>query len=383
MADADTGSTSPDNSAGQVPDDGAERTNSRTDSGGPRTAAGPRPRHRLRWTAVIVLLVVTGVLAMATVLARVAHSAILDTDSYVDTVAPLATDPAVTAALTDRVTEEIVTRIDIEAAVSQALADVAADGERRERVIAGLTPVIADQAEDFVHETVASLIDSDRFADLWSRANRAAHRNIVAVLTGDTRIAAVDIDDSGTISISLAPIIDEAKARLLERGFVFAERIPQVDTQFVLAQSPELAKARRAVDALDRAAGVLPWVTLLAAAAAIALAPTGSRRRATATLGVAVAVAMAVLALAIQFVRSLYLDHLGEAVRSPDAAAAVFDTVAQPLWSTLSIVLVIGVIVAMVAYLVGGSASARTIRRNAARLPGVSKVSKPATEAQP
>jgi hypothetical protein len=61
----------------------------------------------------------------------------------------------------------------------------------------------------------------------------------------------------------------------------------------------------------------------------------------------------------------------------------VFDTVAQPLWSTLSIVLVVGVIVAMVAYLVGGSASARAIRRGAARLPGVSKVSKPATEAQP
>ncbi|MFE3442801.1 hypothetical protein ACFXNW_07205 [Nocardia sp. NPDC059180] len=387
MADADTGSGSPDSSADspdssaeKVPDVGAAREDSRAGSGEPRPAAATRPRHRLRWTAVIALLVVTGVLAMASVLARVAHSAVLDTDGYVDTVAPLATDPAVKAALADRITEEIVTRIDIEAAVSQALADVAGDGERRDRVIASLAPVIADQAEDFVHETVSSLIDSDEFADLWARANRAAHRTVVAVLTGETRTEAVDIDDSGTISISLAAIIDKAKARLLERGFVFAERIPPVEAQFVLVQSPELAKAQRVVDALDHASGVLPWVTLLAAAVAIAVAPTGSRLRATAALGVAFAVAMAVLALAIQFVRSYYLDNRGSAVRSADAAAAVFDTVTQPLWNTLRVVLAIGVIVAVVAYLVGGSASARAIRRGAARLPGVSK---PETEARP
>ncbi|WP_280236847.1 hypothetical protein [Nocardia cyriacigeorgica] len=379
MADADIGSSG--DGADKAPGE-ATRDERGEDSGGSRTPAPARRGRRLRWTVVIVLLVVTGVLAMASVLARVVHTTVLDTDGYVDTVAPLAADPAVRAALTDRVTEEIVTRIDIEAVVSQALADVAGEGERRERVIASLTPLLADQAEDFVHETVASMVGSDRFADLWSGANRAAHRSIVAVLTGRTSMAAVDIDDSGTISVSLAAIIEEAKARLLERGFVFAERIPQVDTQFVLAQSPELAEARRLVDALDRTATVLPWVTLLAAAAAIAFAPTGSRRRATAALGVTLTVAMAILALAIQFVRWYYLDDPGQAIRSPEAAAAVFDAVTLPLWNLLRAVLLLGVIVAVVAYLMGGSASARAIRRGVGRLPGLWKRGNPATEAR-
>lgn len=322
----------------------------------------PWPR-RLRWTAVVVLLIVTGVLAGASVLARTAHSTLLDTDGYVDTVAPVAADPAVRAALADRVTDEIVTRIDLESIVAQALTEVAGEGQRRERVIAGLSPVLADQATDFVHETVTTLIESEEFEDLWAGANRAAHGQVVAVLTGQTRSGAVEIDDTGTISVSLAPIIDRAKARLLERGFVFADRVPRVQAQFVLMQSAELAKARRAVDALDRAAAILPWLTLLSATAAIALAPKSSRLRAIVALGLVGTASMALLALATRLARAYYLDHRGPALRSPEAAAAIFDALTAPLWQRVWTVFVLALLVAVGAYLAGGSSPARALSR--------------------
>ncbi|TLG09880.1 hypothetical protein FEK35_14765 [Nocardia cyriacigeorgica] len=319
--------------------------------------------RRLRWTAVVVLLIVTGVLTGASVLARTVHATLLDTDRYVETVAPLSADPAVRAALADRVTDEIVTRIDIETIVAQALAEVAGEGQRRDRAIAGLSPVLADQAKDFVHETVTALIESDEFEGLWAGANRAAHRQVVAVLTGRTRSGAVEIDDTGTISVSLAPIIDRAKARLLERGFVFADRVPRVEAQFVLVQSAELATARRAVDVLDRTASILPWLGVLAAVAAIAIAPRGFRLRATIALGLTCAAVMALLALAIRFARAYYLDHRGPAIRSPEAAAAVVDILTRPLWHTVWFVFALGLIIAAIAYLAGGSPSARALRR--------------------
>ncbi|AVH23500.1 hypothetical protein [Nocardia cyriacigeorgica] len=333
------------------------------EEGNQQAARGRRSpwRRRLRWTAVVVLLVLTGVLAAASVAARTVHATVLDTDGYVETVAPLSADPAVRAALADRVTDEIVTRIDIEAIVAQALTEVAGTGERRERAIAGLSPVLADQAKDFVHETVTTLVESDEFDDLWAGTNRAAHRQVVAVVTGQTR--SVEIDDAGTISVSLAPIIDRAKERLLARGFVFADRVPRVEAQFVLVQSAELATARRVVDALDRAASVLPWLALLTAVAAIALAPKGFRLRTTIALGLTYAAVMAMLALALRLARAYYLDHRGPAIRSPDAAAAVVDILTRPLWHTVWVVFALGLIIAAAAYLASGASSARAVRR--------------------
>ena len=63
-------------------------------------------------TAVAALLVtLVAVLAPCTIAARWAHDEVTDTDRYVETVAPLADDPAIQAAVTRRVTDEILRRL--------------------------------------------------------------------------------------------------------------------------------------------------------------------------------------------------------------------------------------------------------------------------------
>ena len=342
----------------------------------PAAAAEARPRpqgHGLRWTAVVALLVLVALLLVTSVVARFARSEILDTDRYVSTVAPLGEDPAVKGAITNRVTDEIFAQVDVEGLTKQALtaltdvSNLATNAPRLDQAVVGLAPVIAGQAKNFVHDTVGSLVESDEFEDLWIQANRAAHTTLVAVVTGDTGSTAVQVDDSGTVSISLGTVIDKVKTRLSERGFAFADKIPQIDKQFVLVQSPELAKAQGLVRALDKAGDVLPWLTLLVAAGAIWAAPRGSRLRALAAVGVTFVVTMALLAVAILIGRSLYLGNLPSEIRSPEAAAAVFDTVVVPLRTTLRAVFVVGLVVAVGAYLVGGSASALAVRRGFGR----------------
>ena len=61
----------------------------------------------IRWIVCSLLIVLAGLGAAGSVLALFVHTQVNDTDSYVETVAPLASEPAVQAAVVDRLTEEL------------------------------------------------------------------------------------------------------------------------------------------------------------------------------------------------------------------------------------------------------------------------------------
>lgn len=342
------------------------------------------PRHGWRWAAVALLAFLVAILAITSVTARFVRSEILDTDRYVTTVAPLASDPALQTQIADTITDEIFTRVDIEGLTTDALTALTdavpatADAPRVDRAIEGLAPVITGQARSFVNQTVLSLVQSDQFEDLWNQANRAAHTALVSVMTGNVGPSSVTVEDSGTVSISLGTVLDNVKARLLDRGFTFAEKIPSVDKQFVLFQSPDLVRAQRAVNTLDNASDVLPWLTIAAAVAAVAVAPPGRRRRALCVVGLALALGMLVLAIALLIARAIYLDQVPAEVLSPDAATAIIDTVLIPLRTALRAVAVLGLVVALGAYLTGDSPSAAAVRHGFGRgLDSVQRVRHP------
>lgn len=331
------------------------------------------PRHTMRWIAVTILLVLVAVLSIVSVTSRFTRSQILDTDRYVTTVAPLGEDPAIQAEISNQITNEIFDRVDVEALTTEALtaltnaSNLAENAPRVNQILGGLGPVIAGQAKSFINDTVTTFVQSQQFEDLWIQANRTAHDALVSVVTGNYGVSSVEVDQSGTVSISLATIIDNVRTELTDRGFTFAEKIPTVDKQFVLFQSPDLVKAQRAVNALDKASAVLPWLTIACAAAAVAVAPSGRRLRTLSLAGLSIALGMLVLAIGILVGRAIYLNEVPPDVLSPDAATAVIDTVLVPLRTTLRAVAVFGLVIALGAYLIGGSSSAIVVRRGFGR----------------
>ncbi|WP_430331789.1 hypothetical protein [Rhodococcus sp. ACT016] len=337
-------------------------------TGGAPAAVARAPRHTMRWIGVTILLVLVAALSIVSVTSRFTRSQILDTDRYVSTVAPLGEDPAMQAEISDQITNEIFDRVDIEALTTEALtaltnaSNLAENAPRVNQILAGLGPVIAGQAKSFIHDTVNTFVESQQFEDLWIQANRRAHDALVAVVTGNYGVSSVEVDQSGTVSISLGTIIDNVKTELTDRGFTFAEKIPSVDKQFVLFQSPDLVKAQRAVNALDKISAVLPWLTIACAAAAVAVAPRGRRLHTLSLAGLSIALGMLVLAIGVLVGRAIYLNEMPPDVLSPDAATAVIDAVLVPLRTTLRAVAVFGIVVAVGAYLVGGSSSANTLR---------------------
>ena len=81
-----------------------------------------------RRIVAIVLVVLTAVLAFATVPALYLRSEVLDTDRYVATVAPLASDPAIQAEIANKVTTQITDAVDIEGITRDAMTEL---GKRR------------------------------------------------------------------------------------------------------------------------------------------------------------------------------------------------------------------------------------------------------------
>ena len=201
---------------------------------------------------VTVLIIVMAVLAPLSVVARWAHDTVSDTDRYVETVAPLASDPAVQAAVIDRITTEITTRLQVDAVTDQAVDALADRGlpPLASASLKALSGPLADAINGFVEKQVTALVESDAFQTAWEEANRQAHTQMVAVLTGkDTD--QVEITDNA-VSINLATMIDTVKQRLIDRGFTLAERLPAVDAQFTIFQSDDITKAQTGVPAPRR-----------------------------------------------------------------------------------------------------------------------------------
>jgi hypothetical protein len=319
--------------------------------------APPRVR-RQRWRSVVAtLLILIGcILAPLSVVAVWTKNLVTDTDRYVTTVAPLASDPAIQNAVADKVTAEIFTHLDVAGITNQAVDALA---ER------GLPPLIANQlhalsqplasgVQGFVRDEVGKVVASDAFADAWLTANRAAHSALVAAMTGQTR-EGVTIEND-TVSINLGPIIQEVKQRLIDRGFELASRIPNVNPSFVLVQSDYIAQARGAFNLLNAIGNWLPVVALFLLAIGVYVAK--GHRRALMGVGLGLAGGMVVLALAIALFRTIYLNELPLAVLTRDAAAVFYDTLVRFLRLGLRTVLVLGLVIALAAFFTGRSVTA-------------------------
>lgn len=347
----------------------------------PAAAAPPRSGHpALRWTAAALLLVLVAVLGMGAVAARYVRSEVFDTDRYLQTVGPLASEPALQSALATQITDQIMTRVDVEKMTADALTGLTEVAPRVPQAVVGLAPVIAGQARTFVNNAATKLVTSSQFQTMWVEANRQAHQELVSVATGQNS-GAVTIDSRGQVSVTLTAIIDTIRTDLVARGFTFVDKLPNVNATFVIFQSADLVKAQKLVAWLDKASAVLPWLTLLVALLAIWSAPRGGRRRAVCLVGAAIAIAMAVLAVAVSVGRTIYLGEIPSDVLPADAAAVLFDSFAQPLRVSIRAVAVLGLLIAVVGYLTGSSPSATAIRRGYGR--GMDRLRTAPTDREP
>lgn len=328
--------------------------------------AARRPRRGLRAAACAVLITLGALLAPLGAVSAWAQRELTDTDRYVATVGPLAGDPVVQSAVAGRLTEVVMSRIDVAALVDDLVGGLEERDvpPRATRALAALEAPLTSGVESLVHETATRLVESDAFEGAWLQANRVAHEQLVAVMRGEDGDV-LQVSDDGRLSIQLSGLIDLLKERLVDRGLDVAARIPSVDATFTVAQSAELVMLQNRYAQVVTLTTWLPWVVLGLLAAGVLVA--NHRSRALVVAGLALTGAMVALGVGLAVARGLYLGALAGQVVRLDAAEVVFDQAVGYLRLTLRTVGVLGLVVALAAYVGGPSASARSLRAGLAR----------------
>jgi hypothetical protein len=174
------------------------------------TGSGPVSRQRWRIIVAVVLIVIGCVLAPLAGVAVWARNQVTNTDRYVRTVAPLASDPAIQTAVADQITAQAFTYLDVQGLTNQAVDALAEQGVRPQLAdrLRGFAGPLASGIQSFVRTEVGEvgkIVQSQAFADAWVQANRVAHQALVQALTGQGDGAVTVADD--TVSVKLAPFI--------------------------------------------------------------------------------------------------------------------------------------------------------------------------------
>ena len=306
------------------------------------------------------------VLAPIAVVGVWAGNQITDTGRYVATVQPLINDPAIQNVLTDKITNEIISQLNLTGTVDQAAAQLQTRGLTRiSTLLTTFGPQITSAVTGFVHSTVHTVISSQAMANAWVQVNTVAHQAVVKLLSGQGNGTLTSAN--GQITLNLGPLIAVVKQDLVARGFSLASNIPIVNATVPLFQAKELGKAQAGYRLVSDLKIVLPILALVLLAAGVFTAR--GRRRALIVVGLGVAASMVVLAIGLLIARTIYLNSVPSSVLPSDAAAAAFDALVHFLRVGLRVVLAVGLVIAIGAFITGPSRAA--VRTRAALGSGI------------
>ncbi|MCI3278811.1 hypothetical protein [Streptomyces cylindrosporus] len=333
-----------------------------------RARVGGEQRRRTRLLTVrrvvaAVLVALVAILAVTSVVGVWGARTTLNTGRWVATVGPLPDDPAVNAAVSTYLTDQIFDQLDVEQRLSEALPD---------RAAFAAAPVTA-AVHDYMKGTISQLIRTEQFQSLWRATNRSAHARIVDVLEKRD-----DVRTSGdTVTLNLLPMVNNALNALEEQlPSLFGKQLdlpelssgelppglhdriekalgvslPDDFAQVRLYNRHELGQLQQAVVVFKRALVGLLIGTALLLALALWISP--DRRRTVLQLGIWLVVCTAVLSGVLRAVRDQILGQVPDGVYR-DGVRAVLWTVFTTLRERGDQLLLIGVALAVAAYVVG------------------------------
>lgn len=326
---------------------------------GPSTPKQKRHWVRTFWSTL--LIVVACLLAPLSVVSVWARGEVTDTDRYVQTVAPLASDPAIQQAITTRITDEVFKYIDVPALTSEAVATISANRDltpQQSAALQALTGPINQGIQSYTEDAIAKIVQSDQFAAAWVEANTLVHQRLNEALTGQRTDKALQVQDNQVV-LDLGNLINQVKQLLISKGFTVAEKIPTTNTTIVLFDVPNASTVQTGYNLLNTIGFWLPLIAITLAVVGVFVSHTP--RKALAWLGLGLILAMAVAAGLLGFGRTTYLNELPDTVNTA-AAAAFFDQFTSFLKQSLWAGAVAGLVLLLGGVLLGSGKAASGVR---------------------
>lgn len=325
-----------------------------------RAQAQPRRVGRSILSAIALTLAV--LLAPLAVLGSWVRVELVDTERFVATLAPLATDPAVQGFLSDEVMSAVDAQVDFDGIVDAVATGLSSLGLPQE-ANAALTLLTVPAAQG-MRSVVATAIDdtvaSDAFAGTWQLALTQTHRATVALMQGNTHGLLTLDRDTGTLALEAGVIVDEVKAQLEARGMDFASMIPSTHASIPLTTSDALVGAQLGYTSAVAVGAWLPWVALGLLVGGVALARR--RTRALARTSIGLVAAFLLLAGALSFGAAYFEATVSPGIMPLSTASALSTQLSASLRATLAALAFSAALIAVTALLLGPSRGAIALR---------------------
>ncbi|WP_436533049.1 hypothetical protein [Actinoplanes sp. HUAS TT8] len=366
--------------AAAPPSDTDELVRLRAENAALRTRlARRRPISRtVRGTTAAVLAAIAAFALVTSVVGLWAARTTLNTDRWVATVAPLPQDPKVSAAVADYATTQFFQVLDVEQRLRTVLPQQAA-------FIAGpLTVQIRQQ----VRAVVTNVLRSDRFQGIWVELNQRLHQRILTVLDGDSNLLQARDDH---VDIDLLPLINQALRQLSDQlPTLFGKQISLPDlssgaipanlrdrvqeqlgvtlpanfAQFTVYDAGRLRAAQRAVVTAKRDLALFIGATIVLLISAYVVSP--SRRRTTVQLGMWLVLASVAVTAILRAVRRELLAQVPPGTYR-DGVDAAMTSIFSVLRERGTQLLVLGALLAFIAYLIGPGRFPKLLRTQLVR----------------
>ncbi|WP_374461150.1 hypothetical protein [Microbacterium sp.] len=322
-----------------------------------------RHRRRISARSIIagIVLVVAVLLAPIAAMGTWARLQLVDADRFVATFAPLAEDPDVQDFVADQVTAAIDEQVDLDAVVGELFDGLRAlDLPPRAAAALGLLEApAASGLSSLIDGVVHEVVSSQQFADIWAETLRFTHERAVAILQ-DEPGTALDLSDDGVLSVDVGAVVERVKEALAERGAGVADLIPVIDRTIPVVQADALVLVRTVYQIAVTAGFWLPWVVLGLVVLGVLLAV--NRPRALFWTSAGFAVVFLLLAAGMGIGRGFFVSAVSPSIMTASAAESLFDQLTALLGSTIVALALVGVLIALWAWLAGSSRSARTVR---------------------
>jgi Short C-terminal domain len=272
----------------------------------------------------------------------------LNTDDWVGTSGRLLENETIREELADYLVEQLYENVDVRKELEEIL-----PGDTKDLAgpaAGGLRQVAGQGAEKALETSTAQ--------ELWERANRTAHEQLLAVL--ENKKEAVETDE-GSVRLNLGELLQDL-AEQVGIGEDLAEKLPADAAQIEIVQSDELKTAQDIAIAVKGLALLLSILTIVCFGAAIYLSRDG--RWVTVLLsGVGLIAAGFAVVVVRQIAGGIVIDQLVTTESVKPAGEAAWSIGTSLMVSIATTVIIAGVLLLIAGWLASPTRGANATRR--------------------
>jgi hypothetical protein len=312
-----------------------------------QSAPPPAGPSRTRVIVARVLVVVGVILVLVSLLANFVRREALDRDTFRDTSQELIANESIRNQISATMVDQLYANVDVAGVLQQRLPED----------LKPLAAPLAGLGREAIDRGAQELLARPRVQSLFVDATSLAQAQVKRVLEGETPRLQTS---NGNVVLDLRPLVVQLGDRF---GFLgdLDQRLPPDAAQITLLRADNLEAAQNVTQGLKVVANWIWIPAIIAWAIALWIVP-GRRRKEVRAIGIGLIIAGIALLVIRRLAGSYLVDNLTQSDSVRPAVSAFWRILSDGLAEGAWVVVVVGVIAALGAWITGGGMRARRLR---------------------